>query len=179
MEISLFLDGMDERHPGLTPAVAAYYAEGACVCLSRHHTTPTYFQARADARDYTAYIEWRPADDSAIAAWSNSDDTTRDGAYAVSLATLEVTDGLVATHRAQTRTGADYYVAPSGAGSASLEDAYRLEVSGLDKGDETAINQRLKRKREQTRRGQCNLPAIASIVGFRALVVRIEYVEDT
>ena len=43
-------------------------------------------------------------------------------------------------------TGADYYVAPPNNAPEDLEDCLRLEVSGVDRGPETAIRQRLRAK---------------------------------
>ena len=37
---SLRLDGLHERHPGLTQALGQSYVEAASVCLSRHHQPP-------------------------------------------------------------------------------------------------------------------------------------------
>ena len=35
---------LSNRHPVLTPAIAATYIEAAAVCLSRHHEAPTDFE---------------------------------------------------------------------------------------------------------------------------------------
>ena len=60
----------------------------------------------------------------------NADDATRDGAYSLSLAAIESTLNLVAISRAETRSGADYYVGAPDA--VNLEDAFRLQISGTD-----------------------------------------------
>ena len=36
----LRVDGLHERHPGLTRALGESYTEAACVCWSRHHEPP-------------------------------------------------------------------------------------------------------------------------------------------
>jgi hypothetical protein len=82
--------------------------------------------------------------------------------------------GLLAVQRAETRTGADYYMAPVPV--TSLETAYRLEVSGVDHGDEKAVKRRLSEKVQQARRGSSNLPAIAAVVGFLERRIEIERV---
>lgn len=111
-------------------------------------------------------------------AWANESDATRDGAYAVSLAAVEVREDLVAMRRAETLTGADYYVAASGSDPDDLEHSFRLEVSGTDSGDMGVVRQRLMQKQAQARAGRSNLPAIAAVVGFKAIVVAIARVED-
>jgi hypothetical protein len=121
---------------------------------------------------------WEPADDRTRDAWANRDDATRDGAYGCLIASVEVSEGLFAVKRAETKTGADYYVAPAGKTIEDLEDCWRLEVSGIDKGNESAVARRLREKVQQTKQGSSNLPAIAGVIGFEILSVLIEYVND-
>ena len=78
---------------------------------------------------------------------------------------------LVAVGRAETLTGADYYVAPQGSMPGDLEGCLRLEVSGVDSGSNTVVGRRLKNKLAQARRGLSDLPAIAGVAGFRARLV--------
>ena len=47
-----------------------------------------------------------------------------------------------------------------------LETSMRLEVSGSDEGSQGALNARLRLKLEQASRGDSNIPAIATVVGF-------------
>lgn len=104
------------------------------------------------------------------------DDATRDGAYSLALAAVEAEAGWVALGRAETRTGADYYVGFTDA--PDYEDAYRLEVSGIDEGDAPQIEYRLTQKLKQAREGQSDLPALACVVGFRSRRIAIETAEE-
>lgn len=153
------------RHPGLTPAVAAAYAEAAEVCLARHHRPPlTRFSVRRQHTRRVGFVAWRKPSLAAQRAFNNHDDATRDAAYILALAAVEAELGLMAVARAETRTGADYYVGPPG--STDLESAYRLEVSGVDAQSTAAVYRRLEAKIDQARAGQSNLPALASVVAF-------------
>ena len=125
---------------------------------------------RSDAK---APALWEPADERCRAAYANEIDTTEWGAYACALASTELRRGLVAIHRAQTKTGADYYLAPLGSGVDDLEDAIRLEISGIDKGTLREIEVRLLEKMGQARRGKGSLPALAAVVGFQMLRIAI------
>ena len=122
----------------------------------------------------TRSVEFQKPDLRILNAWANEIDTTESGAYGVCLAAVEAEENLVAVKRAETLTGADYYVAPAGKLAEDLEDCFRLEVSGIDKGNQSAIQTRLKQKVEQTKRGASNLPAIASVVGFKEKCIAIE-----
>jgi len=179
MTKTLPLGRLFDRHPGLTEAIGAAYSEAAAVCLSRHHQSPVVLALHSHGIDSECTVEWNEPDQRARNAWANEIDTTEQGAYAVSLAALELQQGLVAFSRAQTLTGADYYVAPIGSSLDDLEECLRLEVSGTDKGDQLTIKQRLNAKMRQAAEGDSNLPAIASVVGFRARVVAIARVVET
>jgi hypothetical protein len=159
---------LHERHSGVVKEVAQYYSQAVRVCLDRHHVSPTEFLLVDNNKHDQAQVEWTETDARTRNAWANADDATRDGAYAMSLAAVEITRGLVAVRRAETRTGADYYLGEPGTTPDDLEASYRLEVSGTDKGNETVIITRLRQKLDQTRKGTSNLPAIASVVGFGA-----------
>jgi hypothetical protein len=119
-------------------------------------------------------VYWRRPGQQIRDAHNNADDATRDGAYSVSLASVEEMQGLFAIKRAETRTGADYYVSLPGG---DFEDALRLEVSGIDRGDAGSISRRLAAKVEQARRGNSNLPAMAMVVGFEAALISMSSVK--
>ncbi len=166
------------KHPGISAAVCMALTEAAEVCLARHHPPPnTQFSVDCCGSRISAVLRWQPPDDTAKRAWNNRDDATRDGAYILSVAVVEAELGLVAVSRAETRTGADYYVAQPDA--RDLEGAYRLEVSGVDAGDLREIRSRLHKKEKQALRGESSLPAYASVVGFREASVVISLVEGS
>ena len=70
-------------------------------------------------------------------------------------------------------TGADYYLAPRSKSPDDLEDCLRLEVSGVDRGPESTISQRLRAKSAQASKGNSNLPALAGVVGFKARLIML------
>jgi hypothetical protein len=175
---TLVLEGLDERHPGLTSTVAETYAEAARVCLDRHHKSPILFNIRKGDLSFTASTTWEETNQRTKSAWANTTDATRDGAYCVAIAAVEVTDGLVAVSRAETGTGADYYLGKPGEKLEDLENSLRLEVSGVDQGNMTTVRSRLSQKVKQAQRGDSPLPAIAAVVGFQTLTVLTADVEE-
>jgi len=126
-----------------------------------------------------AEVSWLRTDERIRGAWANDIDTTEAGAYACALAGAELMRGFVAVRRAETGTGADYYVGPPGAGVNDLEDCFRLEVSGVDAGEVRASRRRLEAKVTQARRGRSNLPALASVGGFKAMQICLAEVRDS
>jgi hypothetical protein len=107
-------------------------------------------------------------------AWANDTDATEQGAYGMALAALEVSSGLFAVRRAETRTGADYYLASIDDTSQDLESWWRLEVSGTDKGTGTMVYSRVQQKLEQAQAGSSNLPALVAVVGFEVKLIAVD-----
>lgn len=178
-EEPLDIDMLHDRHPGLTTSLAGTYQEAASVCLDRHHNPPVLMEVCGSAgASKMREVRFNRPNDRTRNAWANDIDATEAGAYGVSLAAVEVEEGLVAVRRAETQTGADWYVAPVGSDPEDLEDCFRLEVSGVDSGNRSTIDTRLKQKINQTRRGASNLPAIASVVGFKEKIVLTHKVSE-
>lgn len=171
------LQNMADRHQALTHSLAGSYLEAARVCLDRHHASPKEFTLENDRAESIAKVEWEAADSRVQAAWANADDATRDGAYAVAIAATELLKGMVAVHRAETRTGADYYIAPRGETLEDLENWWRLEVSGTHL-DKSEVKRRLRIKLEQARQGNSNLPALAAVIGFRVQLILLQTVNE-
>ena len=171
---ALPIHNMEQRHVGLTKAIADSYTEAARVCLARHHESPTDFDLHRSGSRSETVVEWLRPDARTRDAWANAIDATEAGACACALAAVELADGFVAVRRAETLTGADYYVAPPGNSPDDLEECLRLEVSGVDRGPERAIEQRLGAKLAQAAAGNSNLPALAGVVGFKARLIMLE-----
>lgn len=175
----LLVEGLHERHTGLTASLGGVFFEAACVCFSRHHDSPIDVEVRRKDGNSVCELAFRVPGERERAAHANTIDATEQGAYGVSLAVVEEVESLVAVRRAETLTGADWYVGPAGAPAEDLESCYRLEVSGVDAGSLSAIETRLSQKAKQTRDGKSNLPAIASVVGFKQRVVAIQKVDES
>jgi hypothetical protein len=175
-DIPINISDLHERHHGVTSAIGGTFFEAACVCLSRHHEAPIQVDVVLNDITTSHPINFVKPDNRTLGAWANDIDTTETGAYGVCLAAVEMAQSLVAVRRAETLTGADWYVAPIGDIPEDLEDCFRLEVSGVDTGDRSVVARRLKQKVAQTKKGASNVPAIASVVGFKERVVSIERV---
>jgi hypothetical protein len=160
------------RHHGVTKAVGDSYAEAATVCLDRHHTSGVEFAIADNENSSTGSASWETVDARSRAAWNNQIDATEQGACAIALAAIENCRGLVAVRRAETKTGADYYLDVPDSDPDDLETSTRLEVSGVDAGTAAEVKSRLGQKLRQAKKGSSNLPAIACVVGFAVLEIR-------
>ena len=171
------LANMAERHCGLTYALADAYLEAACVCLNRNHEPPQEFTLKNDNSESLALVDWQPPDERCQLAWANTDDATRDGAYACALAATELTLGLFAVKRAETLTGADYYIGSANCIAEDLEECLRLEVSGTHL-ETYEVNRRLRLKVDQAQEGKSSLPAIAVVVGFKVKLISMQSIKE-
>lgn len=176
-KISLPIHEMDQRHHGLTKALADSYTEAARVCLDRHHESPAEFSLSSDGSIKLVAAEWETTESRTRNAWANEIDATEAGACACALAAAELSEGLVAVGRAETKTGADYYIAPAGTPLDNLEECLRFEISGVDHGPINEIERRLKAKLKQAEAGNSNLPAMAGVVGFKARLILLAPLE--
>lgn len=174
----LLVENLHERHTGLTASLGGVFFEAACVCFSRHHEPPIDIEVRRKDGNAVCELDFRTPGEREKNAHANVTDATEQGAYGVCIAAVEEAECLVVVARAETQTGADWYVAPPGTTAEDLESCYRLEVSGIDAGTLSAVETRLSQKARQTRDGKSNLPAIASVVGFRQRVVAIRKVDE-
>lgn len=173
---NLPIKDLDKRHPGLTRSIANCFLEAASVCLDRHHKPPQTFTILNGSIQIDANAKWKPSSGRNKAAWANEIDATEWGAYGFAIAAVELSEELYAIHRAETKTGADYYVAPKGNSFDDLENAFRLEVSGTASDDGSVIDSRLHLKIRQASIGNSNLPAIAIVVGFRLKLIKLRRV---
>lgn len=172
------LNDMANRHVGLTQALADSYLEAARVSLDRHHASPQRFLLKDDSSQSAALVKWEPPDERCRGAWANEVDATRDGAYACAIAASELSCGLYAVRRAETQTGADYYLASFRQIPEDLENCIRLEVSGTNL-DDYEVRRRLNIKVQQVLNGKGNLPALAVVVGFKVKIIAMKVVESS
>ena len=162
------------RRRRLSNPVLEGYVEAARVCLDRYHISPVVFRTCKPGQATQATVSWAMADELLRRTHANENDAVRDGAYAFVLAAIELLCGLTAVSRADTGTGADYYICPPGVEADDIEDCLRLEVSGVLHGNAARVAQRLREKLDQARKGESNLPALAGVVGFRAQLICVE-----
>jgi len=178
-KIKLPIDDLASRHSGLTEKIAQYYLEAARVCLDRHHKTPSEFVINGAEDNLKVDVEWKETNRQIKSAWANEIDTTEAGACACTIAAVELSKDLIAVRRAETKTGADYYVAPKGKKVEDLEECFRLEISGMNKCDSGGVARRLSSKIDQVIAGRGNFPAMAGVVGFQAKLIMLKVINQS
>ena len=177
-QLQLPIHAMDQRHFGLTKAIADYQLEAARVCLDRFHQSPVVFRVQDSRSKTDAIVFWQPTDDRIKRAWNNKNSATEQGAHACVIAAVELVCQLICVGRADTGTGVDFYMAPPGTTVEDFEDQFVLEISGVSGGGHAAVRGRLKEKIDQVKDGNSNLPAIAGVTGFRVQIISLERIDQ-
>jgi hypothetical protein len=172
------ISGMHKRHRALTTPIAGSYREAATVCLNRYHSSPIEMTLSDNGVESIGKLSWAAPSPRSIDAWANVTDATEAGAYCCAIAGIEALRGLFAVRRAETSTGADYYIGPKDSGRDDLEDCLRLEVSGIGDCTPTDVSRRLLAKVQQARAGDSSLPAVAAVVGFSARLLMVKDVPE-
>lgn len=178
---SVWLSRLAANHPSLAPASADHYAGAAYVCLTRFHDVPP---AKMTVRGWSAKgsrtrlydLIWRHPTAAERRTHANEEDGTEAGAYAVALAAVHRHQEMVTIGRSESRTGSDWYLAPSSVAAGAdfdLDDerVVRFEVSGVSNDDPTKMRERVARKVAQARAGVSAKPAVVGVVGFRSVTV--------
>lgn len=102
MATKLKIDGLSERHPGLSPGTALSSYEAASVCLHRHHKSPCEIGVEDGETKIKVEVAWPAVDQTLQKAWANDNDATEAGAYGMAIAAVEVSRSLYAVSRAET-----------------------------------------------------------------------------
>jgi hypothetical protein len=159
--------------PGISPEWGASLAQAASVSLeAQGHIAPReciVYGSVSALHDLT----WPATTDQIRRTWNDIDEAVEHGAYGMAaLLVAEHTD-LEVVERSRKGTGFDYWLGPKGVESGLFQQAARLEVSGIGRGDESAVNSRVKKKLEQTAVSDGLLPAYVVVVEFGTPCARV------
>jgi hypothetical protein len=151
------------------------YAATAAVCMERHHTSPTIWSVQMDRQQAARYqVPWADPTEEDRRSYNDCDEATEFGACGLVLAAADLQLGLVAYARAKRKSGVDFYLCLSTEVDAHTIASYDLdhfetvglEVSGIDRDDDSKMNERVRRKVTQIRNGNSPDRAVAGVAGF-------------
>lgn len=161
--------------PGITPEWGASLAQAASVSLeAQGHVAPKDCDVEGSVSARHA-LTWPTTNDQIRRTWNDIDEAVEHGAYGMAALLVAEHTELEVVERSRKGTGFDYWLAPKGDDSALFQRAARLEVSGIGRGDDSAVNSRVKTKLQQTTISDGTLPAFVVVFEFgtpRARVVQ-------
>ncbi len=151
--------------PAITPAVGNALAEAASICLeSQGHTQGVQLTIRG-CRENTHVLTWNPVAAQAQLSWNDPDYATEKGAEGIAILVAKAEFGYSIIRQSWKCTGFDYWM-----GDASEEgfgDKAGLEISGIRKGEDSAIRARVREKLRQAGRSANS--------GLRTYVIVVEF----
>ncbi len=174
MTLQIELEGL-EHDPGwrMDPAALVVLCSAASVMFERYHRSPEAGTIAQGGALRSASFGWGTADAKAQATHRNTDDATRDGAYAVAFAALRQLGPFVFVHRAERKSGADFVLVREGTDGGPY---IKLEVSGMGKGTSAAVASRLRDKAKQVMRPGTGETGLAVVIRFQQPHVAVEEV---
>jgi len=143
------LNDLEKGMQGIEPARGTSFAHAAVVCLEEgSHLSGVPMLVDGDFHSEFR-VFWRKINDQIRRSWADFQDATEKGAYGVAaLLIVRLTENTV-VERARKGKGFDYWLGPRNGGAELFQNAARLEVSGILRGDAGDIRQRLKAKLAQ------------------------------
>lgn len=166
-EMLLPLEDLRQGTSGITPEYGACLEQAASVCLTETgHISPTSMAISGDV-NALATLTWTSAEERAFKTWNDDEFATEQGAYGVATLLVAQTCDLEVVERSKKGTGFDYWLGPKGEDSLLFQRKARLEVSGLRRGNNSAVEGRVRTKLKQTERSDgTTIPAVVIVVEF-------------
>lgn len=172
----LDLNVLEQGMPGITPRIGAALAEAAITCLEQENHAPDARMEIDGACKHRVALRWAQDGDPAqrARAWGDTEKATENGACGIAaLLIVELTD-LTVVEMARRGPGFDYWLGQQDDASTLFQNKARLEVSGLRKGDEKAVEARTRQKLKQIKPASDGLPGVVAVVEFSAPFTRLE-----
>ncbi|HBE20697.1 MAG TPA: hypothetical protein DEG17_02235 [Cyanobacteria bacterium UBA11149] len=158
---------LEQGLPAITPAFGAALAEACAVCLNdQGHTPGVEITVKGD---FTAVFKlyWQEVTDQMLRCWNDSEYTTEQAAYGIAFLVIQELTDYTIIQRSRQGTGFDYWLGKKTETNELLfQNALRLEVSGIRKGDDSRVKTRVKLKVEQVCSRDKALPAYIAIIEF-------------
>ncbi len=150
--------------PAITSAFGACLAEAAAICLEKSgHKCGVELLVTGDLIGYFK-LYWPKVTDQMRRCWNDYEVTTEQGAYAIAFLIIRELTNFTIIERSFKGTGIDYWLGDKN--DLFFRRKTRLEVSGIRKGNQSTIKNRLNIKLKQTTRSHSLLPVHIIIVEF-------------
>jgi hypothetical protein len=172
----LNLDALQAGMPGITPRVGAYLAEAAITCLEQENHAPNVHMQVDGECKHRLQVRWTEVGNPGqrALAWGDPDVATEHGACGIAaLLVMELTDYTV-IERARKGPGFDYWLGRKDGSALLFQEKARLEVSGVRRGDNPAIESRVRRKMRQIEPSDYCLPGVVAVVEFGSPRTRVK-----
>lgn len=163
--IDLLTLGEPPGLPALDIATGRMFADAAAVCLEHNEHASGACLAVLGVKRRKYCLNWPSTTDQIRRSHNDLQDATTHGAYAVAISVAKEVTGLTVVNQSRKGTGFDYWLGDDE--DNLFQEAARLEVSGILKGEDTHIKTRLRvKKKQMARSDSLKLTGYACVVEF-------------
>ncbi|MEM6436178.1 MAG: hypothetical protein AAF773_20350 [Cyanobacteria bacterium P01_D01_bin.115] len=163
------------ERPGWSLTFGATCAEAAAVCLDdQGHPNSVVLQVDGQ-KSCDIELRWNAIDDTIRRFNADQEVATEYGAYGIAALVMPVLTGLTVIERSVKGKGLgfDFWLGSTDEADAVFQRKARLEVSGIRKGSESAIQSRVKIKLKQINPSDTVAPGYVSVIEFGTPRARI------
>lgn len=164
---TMSLASLSKGLPGITPAFGTTLHEAASVCLEEClHQCGVAMTISGPLKNGDLQLDWSPPTQQAKNCYQDLGFAAEFGAYGVAVLLIEEFTNLTVVNRSRKGTGYDFWLGPKTDAPPLFQGNSRLEVSGILRGERSALKSRLKAKIEQMINGSGTGPGYAVVVSF-------------
>jgi hypothetical protein len=153
------------KHHYLPVVAGLNYAQAASVCLdSQGHPLKTAISDDGHYKGDHSVLRY-DVNDEMKRAWNDDEVATENGAYALAFLVASHHLNVKIIEKSKKGSGIDYWLGEYD--GVLFQNKVRLEVSGIRKGDDSAVDTRFNKKFEQSKKSDKTLlPALVVVVEF-------------
>jgi hypothetical protein len=171
MEKSLKIEHLDvyslkEMDSYLTRETCDFFSQAAAVCFdNQNHSLGVTFKVEGDlSAEFQLF--WKPVTEQMKNSGYDMQYTTEAGAYCLAILMMQKLTEYKVIRQSQKGTGFDFWLGDK-KDDYPFENKARLEISGILKGTQNQINQRINQKIAQTKQSNgLKLPAYIAVAEF-------------
>jgi hypothetical protein len=162
---TLKLERLSKGYPCISKPSGARLAAAAAICLEdRNHENGVLIGVEGHCEN-TFSVHWQETTDQIRREWADPQEATENGAVAIAILLVDKITDYHVVERAYKTTGIDYWLGRKD--DFLLQNAARLEASGIREGNRKQIASRVKSKLRQSEQSEkTGLPIVVIVVEF-------------
>ncbi|RKZ59761.1 MAG: hypothetical protein DRR08_13075 [Candidatus Parabeggiatoa sp. nov. 2] len=174
MEIErIDVSSLKEMDSNLTRETCDFFSQAASVCLdNQNHSPGVKFKVEGDlSAEFQLF--WKPVTQQMKDSCYDLQYATEAGAYCLAILMIQKLTDYKVIRQSQKGTGFDFWLGAKG-DDYPFKNKARLEISGILKGNQNLINQRVSQKTDQTKPSDgLKLPAYIAVVEFGTPILKV------
>ncbi len=173
----LALNDLQTQILAITPEVGATFVQACAVCFDKNGHADGVKLTVKGVFNAQFIVHWDcPISEAILRCWGQDMGfTVEQAAYGIAILLIQNLTDFTAIRRSWKGTGFDYWLGHKDAlADLPFQDAARLEVSGILRGEDREIKQRVRLKTAQIQRSGNSLPGFVIVVEFGRPLSQVE-----